>query len=80
MTRLHAFASQAPAHSSLLVTLVAEGQAFVRSQPRAPLCSPTATDYTPSPCLPLAFVRLLLHLLTRALTGSVTIGRPCQTR
>jgi hypothetical protein len=80
MTGRHAFATGAPAPSLLLVTRVATEQALVYPPPGALLCGLVFRNHLSSPCLPFAFASLLPCLLARALTGSVAIGRVCQTR
>ena len=80
MTRFRRVSRWPTRPCSLRVIVLTERTAFVSPLPSALGVSPTASAQTPPPCLPGVLSNLLLPLLTLPLSGSVTIGRGCQTR
>ena len=73
-------ARQFPSQPSLLVISLPERTARVCLPPRSRLRWHASTSPLAFPCPSLAFTSLPLSLSPRALTGSVSIGRMCQTR
>jgi|KBSSwiStaDraftv2_1062776.scaffolds.fasta_scaffold127208_3 hypothetical protein len=69
-----------PSQYSLLRTVLTEQTVLVCPSPGSLFVSPMVRGQPQLPCPPSAIVRLLLSLLTRALTGSVAIGSVPQTR
>lgn len=65
---------------SLLMIFLMQQTVHVYLSPGSPVVMDLACSPPQPPCPPPASVRLLLHLLAQALTGSITIGRKHQPR